>query len=118
MNTPSKQNAGFLGREGESTNSLLQYMQSMSPEAIAQLSKPASPEVFQVMEHNIIGMLGHLPSENFDVTVTTSREHLGRLIASAMMNGYFLRNLEQRMQFEQALGLGDDVQTEGSQEAE
>lgn len=118
MNTPSKQNAGFLGREGESTNSLLQYMQSMSPEAIAQLSKPASPEVFQVMEQNIVGMLGHLPAENFDVTITTSREHLGRLVASAMMNGYFLRNLEQRMQFEQALSVDDSVQAEDTTDAE
>jgi Protein of unknown function (DUF760) len=44
-----------------------------------------------------------LPLEHFDVTVTTSRQQLGRLVASAMMSGYFLRNAEQRMNIEAAL---------------
>ncbi len=88
---------------GESGNVLWQYVQSMNSETVAQLSKPGTSEVFQVMERNIIGLLGGLPSEHFDVSITTSREHLGRLMASAMMSGYFLRNAEQRMTFERAL---------------
>lgn len=88
---------------GESGNVLWQYVQSMNPETVAQLSKPGTSEVFQVMERNIIGLLGGLPSEHFDVSITTSREQLGRLMASAMMSGYFLRNAEQRMVFERAL---------------
>ncbi|MBD0347386.1 MAG: DUF760 domain-containing protein [Coleofasciculus sp. Co-bin14] len=87
--------------EGDSdTNLLWEYVQSMSPETIARLSKPLSSEVFQVIERNIVGMLGTLPSEHFGVTVSTSRENLGRLLASAMISGYFLRNAEQRMVFE------------------
>ena len=92
----------FAG-DGASGNSFLSYLQSMSPEAIAQLSKPNSPEVFQVMEHNIIGLLGGLPADQFNVTVTMNRESLGRLLASAMMSGYFLKNAEQRMAFERSL---------------
>lgn len=88
---------------GDSGNVLWQYVQSMNPETVAQLSKPGTSEVFQVMERNIIGMLGGLPSEHFDVSITTSREQLGRLMASAMMSGYFLRNAEQRMTFERSL---------------
>ena len=75
----------------------------MSPETISQLSNPTSPEVLQVMERNIIGLLGGLPSEHFEVNITTSREHLGRLLASAMISGYFLRNAEQRLAFEKSL---------------
>jgi Protein of unknown function (DUF760) len=81
---------------------LWQYVQSLSPETVAQLSRPSSSEVLQVMERNIFGLLGGLPSESFDVTIATSREHLGRLLASAMMSGYFIRNAEQRMAFETA----------------
>jgi hypothetical protein len=89
---------------GDSENNLLwQYVQSMSPETVAHLSKPTSSEVFQVMERNIVGLLGNLPSEHFGVSVSTSRENLGRLLASAMMSGYFLRNAEQRMVFEKSL---------------
>lgn len=83
-------------------NGLWHYVQSLSPETVAKLSRPESNEVFQVMERNILGLLGHLPSEQFDVTINTNREHLGRLLASAMMSGYFLRNAEQRMGFEKS----------------
>lgn len=55
------------------------------------------------MERNIVGLLGNLPSEHFGVTITTNRENLGRLLASAMISGYFLRNAEQRMSFETVL---------------
>ncbi len=93
----------FFDSESENVNLLWQYVKSLSPETLSQLSKPSSPEVFQVMERNIVGLLGNLPSEHFNVTITTNRENLGRLLASAMMSGYFLRNAEQRMNFEVAL---------------
>ncbi|MDX2096607.1 MAG: DUF760 domain-containing protein [Leptolyngbyaceae cyanobacterium bins.59] len=102
MNNQPNQISGLFGGPSEQPDSLWHYVQSLSPEAIAQLSRPTSPEVFQVMERNIIGLLGGLPAEHFDITITTNREQLGRLLASAMMSGYFLRNAEQRMSFEQA----------------
>lgn len=92
----------------EEDNNLLDYLQSLTPETVNQLSKPQSQEVFQVMERNIMGMLGSLPSEHFGVMVSTNRENLGRLLASAMMSGYFLRNAEQRMDFEKALMTGEN----------
>ena len=86
----------------EEVNLLWQYVQSMSPDIVSHLSKPTSQEVFQVMERNIIGLLGNIPSEQFNVNITTSRENLGKLLASAMISGYFLRNAEQRMTFEKS----------------
>lgn len=103
VNSPSNQLPEFVGSGSEMGNPFWNYLQSLSPDMIAQLSKPASSEVVQVMERNILGLLGGLPSEHFEVTVTTSRENLGRLLASAMMSGYFIRNAEQRMTFEKML---------------
>ncbi|BAY91678.1 MULTISPECIES: DUF760 domain-containing protein [unclassified Tolypothrix] len=103
MSNPSNRVSEFFDSESETTDVLWQYVKSLSPEAVSQLSKPSSPEVLQVMERNIIGLLGNLPSEHFDVSITTSRESLGRLLASAMISGYFLRNAEQRMNFEMVL---------------
>ena len=94
-------------------NQLWQYVQSLSPETISHLSRPDSQEVFQVMERNIIGLLGNLPSEQFEVSISTNREHLGRLLASAMMSGYFIRNAEQRMAFENSLGTIESSLKEG-----
>ncbi|MFN6571428.1 DUF760 domain-containing protein [Dendronalium sp. ChiSLP03b] len=103
MSNSSNQVSEFFNSESETGNLLWQYVKSLSPETVTQLSKPSSTEVFQVMERNIVGLLGNLPSEHFGVTVTTSRESLGRLLASAMISGYFLRNAEQRMNFDMAL---------------
>ncbi|MBW4635099.1 MAG: DUF760 domain-containing protein [Iphinoe sp. HA4291-MV1] len=103
MSNPSNRvsESEFFNSESETGNNLLwQYVKSLSPETMTQLSKPTSPEVFQVMERNIVGLLGNLPSEHFGITITTNRENLGRLLASAMISGYFLRNAEQRMNFE------------------
>lgn len=102
MNDVSNNVPEFFESNGD-TNLLWQYVQSMSPDTVARLSKPMSSEVFQVMERNIVGLLGNLPSEHFGVTVSTNRENLGRLLASAMISGYFLRNAEQRMVFEKSL---------------
>lgn len=113
MNSEQNRSRDFFENNNESSEGLWQYVQSLSPETIANLSKPQSNEVFQVMERNIIGLLGNLPSEHFGVTVNTSREHLGRLLASAMMSGYFLRNAEQRMKFEQSFQAVDSSKHEG-----
>ncbi len=103
MNNSAQNTPDFWGSRQENANSLLEYVQAMSPETIAQLSRPVSSDVMQAMEHNIIGLLGGLPAQHFDVSITTSREHLGRLLASAMMSGYFLRGAEQRLAFEESL---------------
>lgn len=102
MNNLSNRNPEFLGSQSSDGHTLLQYVQSLNPETIAQMSQP-DPEVAQVMEQSLMQMLGNLPPEHFGVTITTSRENLGRLLASAMMNGYFLHTAKQRLEFEKSL---------------
>ena len=108
----NKNNYGsdLFEESSEEVNLLWQYVQSMSPDIVSHLSKPTSQEVFQVMERNIIGLLGNIPSEQFNVNITTSRENLGKLLASAMISGYFLRNAEQRMTFEKSLSSSNMLQ--------
>ncbi len=106
MNNISNRSDDFFyyHSDGESgTTNLMEYVQALQPETIAQLSRPGSKEVAQVMEHNIVSLLGGLPSGAFDVSITTSREALGQLLASAIMSGYFLRNAEQRFAIEKSL---------------
>lgn len=102
MNNQSDRGSEFFDGNGDN-NLLWEYVQSLSPETVSHLSKPTSADVFQVIERNVIGLLGNIPSDHFDVTINTSRENLGRLLASAMVSGYFLRNAEQRMTFEKSL---------------
>ena len=104
MNNLYNRNPDNFGSEAVSNN-LWQYIKSLNPEMVAQLSKPTSPEVLQAIERTIVTMLGSLPSEDFDVEITTSRQHLGMLLGSAMLNGYFLHNVQQRLEFEKSLQL-------------
>ena len=84
----------------EYPNQLLQYLQHQSPEVLARVAQSVSPEIKQIISQNVQGLVGMLPAENFHVQVTTDRENLAGLLASAMMTGYFLRQMEQRMQLE------------------
>lgn len=112
VNNTSEQIPEFF--EGDAnTNLLWEYVQSLQPETVARLSKPMSTEVFQVMERNIVGLLGNLPPEHFGVTISTNRENLGRLLASAMISGYFIRNAEQRLVFENSLQAADQPSDAG-----
>lgn len=101
-NLPAHPSENFADRSSNSNNLLWQYVQSLNPETVAQLSQP-EPEVAQIMEQNLRGILGNLPPDHFGMTITTSRENLGQILASAMMNGYFLHQAKQRMELDKSL---------------
>lgn len=107
MNYKENRRSKYFNKPDQDNN-FLEYIESLTPDIINKLSKPESQEVFQVMEKNIMGILGTLPSEHFGIMVSTNRENLGKLLASAMMSGYFLRNAEQRMDFEKSLMVEDN----------
>ncbi|UZQ54240.1 DUF760 domain-containing protein [Trichothermofontia sichuanensis B231] len=86
--------------EDNQTNLLLQYLQHQPPEVLARVVKSVSPEIKEIISQNVQGMVGMLPAEGFNVQITTDRENLAGLLASAMMTGYFLRQMEQRMELD------------------
>ena len=99
MNDLSSQSPEFFRNSTKEKNLLWQYVQALDSDQSSRLSQPTR-EAVQIMERNIMGLLGGLPDDHFDVSITTNREQLGRLLASAMVSGYFLHNAEQRMGFE------------------
>lgn len=84
----------------EQANQLLKYLQHQPPEVLARVAQSASPEIKQIISQNVQGLVGMLPGESFNVQITTDRDNLAGLLASAMMTGYFLRQMEQRMHLE------------------
>ncbi|MEA5515399.1 DUF760 domain-containing protein [Nodularia sp. UHCC 0506] len=84
----------------ENPNQLLKYLQHQSPEVLARVAQSVSPEIKHIISQNVQGLVGMLPAENFNVQITTDRDNLAGLLASAMMTGYFLRQMEQRMQLD------------------
>ena len=89
--------------DGQDANALIQYLQEQSPDVLQRVAKSASPEIQDIIRHNVQGLLGMLPGEQFEVKVNASRENFASLLASAMMTGYFLRQMEQSKELEESL---------------
>ena len=98
-------NANFILSDGDEdpSNLLIKYLQNQPPEVLARVAKSVSSEIKQIISQNVQGLVGVLPSEAFNVQIVTDRENLAGLLASAMMTGYFLRNMEQRMELETSI---------------
>lgn len=86
------------------SNALWEYIQTLSPDIVTQLSQPV-PTVVQAMENHLVDLLGILPAQEFDVTISTSRERLEQMVASAIIYGYFLNKAHKKMSFETSWAL-------------
>ncbi len=95
--------------DGQEGNALIQYLQDQSPDVLQRVAKSASSDIQDIIRHNVQGLLGMLPGEQFEVKVTASRDNLASLLASAMMTGYFLRQMEQRKELEESLFSDDEM---------
>ena len=94
-------------QDGQPVNGLIQYLQEQPPEVMQRIAKSASHDIQDIIRHNVQGLLGMLPGEHFEVKVTANRDNLANLLASAMMTGYFLRQMEQRKELEETLFADD-----------
>ncbi|KAL2645501.1 hypothetical protein R1flu_013088 [Riccia fluitans] len=95
-------------QEKKDVSVLLSIIQEIEPLDISLISKDVSPDSTDVMKRTISGMLGLLPSDQFQVTVEASREPLARLLVSSMMTGYTLRNGEYRLCLKRSLELPEE----------
>ena len=103
-----------LDSEDSKSNELMDYLQHQPPEVLSRVAQAVSNEIKQIISHNVQGLVGVLPPDGFNVQIHTDRDNLAGLLSSAMMTGYFLRQMEQRMELEtnlsRSLDLGLDDQ--------
>lgn len=89
--------------QDQQDNTLIEYLRQQQPEVLARIAQSASPEIKEIISQNVQGLVGMLPSGDFNIKVTTDRENLAHLLASAMMTGYFLCQMEKRMNLEESI---------------
>lgn len=101
----------FFNSESETktTNTLIEYLQKQHPETLEMIAQSASPEIREIITHNVHGLLGMLPPDGFNVQIMTDRHNLANLLASAMMTGYFLSQMEKRKDLEHNLAETDSL---------
>ena len=91
------------------TNTLVEYLQNQHPETLERVAQSATEEVREIINHNVRGLLGALPTEDFNVQIVTDKQHLAHLLSSAMMTGYFLCQMEKRKNLEENLNNTDSL---------
>lgn len=103
--------SNFFQSESEKTikNTLVEYLQNQHPETLERVAQSATQEVREIINHNVQGLLGVLPTEDFNVQIVTDKQHLANLLASAMMTGYFLSQMEQRKNLEDSITNSDSL---------
>ena len=103
--------SNFFQSESEATmkNTLVEYLQNQHPETLERIAQSATPEVREIIQHNVKGLLGVLPTEDFNVQIVTDKQHLANLLASAMMTGYFLCQIEKRKSLEESVRNTDSL---------
>lgn len=109
-------------------NNLLEYLRSLDPDMVTELSRPSSIEVEDIihqlvqnilsrffvddassnfMEQSVEGNIdNHLDNgDDFNDTIGTSRDYLAKLLFWCMLLGHHLRGLENRLHLSCVVGL-------------
>lgn len=67
---------------------LLDLIQDIEPLDVSIIQKDVPPTTIDAMKRTISGMLGLLPSNQFQILIEALWEPLSRLLVSSMMTGY------------------------------
>lgn len=82
---------------------LLGYVQEVEPSLMEQFADQAPAQVVEAMRTTVTNMLGTLPPQFFQVTISTVGENLAQLMFSVMMTGYMFRNAQYRVDLRQQI---------------
>ncbi|CAB4290618.1 unnamed protein product [Prunus armeniaca] len=86
---------------------LSDLIQEIEPLNVSLIQKDVPPTTVDAMKRTISGMLGLLPSDQFQVLIEALWEPLSKLLVSSMMTGYTLRNAEYRLCLERNFDMCD-----------
>ncbi|XP_019183405.1 PREDICTED: uncharacterized protein LOC109178244 [Ipomoea nil] len=111
-----KQESVQMEYRKRSNNDLLEYLRSLEPDMVIELSKPSSFEVEEVIHQLAQNILQGFFKEEIDCeskqndteycqTVGTSRDYLAKLLFWCMLLGHHLRGLENRLHLSCVVGL-------------
>jgi len=82
----------------------LKYVQEVQPQIMEQFADKAHPQVVDAMRQTVTNMLGTLPPQFFQVTISTVGENLAQLMYTVLMSGYMFRNAQYRMDMRNSMG--------------
>ncbi|KAG6471090.1 hypothetical protein ZIOFF_072187 [Zingiber officinale] len=87
---------------------ILNLVQEIEPLDVSLIQKDVPANTVDAMKRTISGMLGLLPSDQFQVHIEALWEPLFKLLISSMKTGYTLRSAEYRLYLERNLDIIED----------
>ncbi|KAE9589362.1 hypothetical protein Lal_00000621 [Lupinus albus] len=98
----------FTPKTSSKKSVLSELIQEIEPMDVSHIQKDVPPTTADAMKRTISGMLGLLPSDQFNVVIEALWEPLSKLLISSMMTGYTLRNAEYRLCLEKNLDIYEE----------
>ncbi|XP_024522935.1 uncharacterized protein LOC9663352 isoform X1 [Selaginella moellendorffii] len=103
LTSSSASSAGNRSLSKTRRDMLLEYVQNVQPEFMELFIQKAPQQVVEAMRKTVTNMLGTLPPQFFEITITTVAENLAQLMYSVLMTGYMFRNAQYRIELQQSL---------------
>jgi hypothetical protein len=87
----------------EAYSSLVSFFSDSNKDELTRLAGEVSFEAKDFFDTSVSGLLGQLPEEIADTTLTLSKSALQQLLFSSMVTGYIAKSVEQKLSLEKLL---------------
>ena len=88
---------------GSRRDALLEFVNTLSP-STHRISEPSVPKMSIVAIRQTVGnLIGTLPAEYFEITISSREENLMQLMYSVLMTGYMFCNAHHRLELAKRL---------------
>lgn len=96
----TKSNDNF---DRDNYSALVAFFNESNKDELTRLASEVSPEAKDFFDTNIMGLIGQLPEEIADTTMTFSKSALQQLLFSSMVTGYISKSVENKLSLEKLL---------------
>ena len=87
----------------EHFSSLISFFSESNKDELTRLAGEVSVEAKDFFDTSVSGLLGQLPEELADTTMTLSKSGLQQLLFSSMVTGYIAKSVEHKLSLEKLL---------------
>jgi hypothetical protein len=82
---------------------LFKYVTEVEPSVVDTFARTGPPQVVDAFHVTVVGLVGTLPPQFFEVNITTLGDNLRSLMYSFLMTGYFYRHVVDKLEMKRGL---------------
>jgi hypothetical protein len=84
-------------------SSIMAFFNESSKDELSRLANELSEEAKDFFDSSISGLVGNLPEEIADTSITMNKTTLNQLLYSSMVTGYITKTIENKVELERIL---------------